>query len=112
MRANRCYPAGQLASRQEGSALCQIQLHQGVVVEEFEPIETSHRLINLSPMYVLEVPDDEFGTLPMHAVVPRFSRTPGSIRRLAPRLNEHSEEIRAELALRARQGSQPHAVEG
>ena len=61
---------------------------------------------------IVEVPDDEFGTLPMHAVVPRFSHTPGSIRRLAPRLNEHSEEIRAELALRARQGSQPHAVEG
>ncbi len=47
---------------------------------------------------IVEYPDDELGSLPMHAVVPRFSETPGSIRRQAPRLNEHSDEIRAELA--------------
>lgn len=51
---------------------------------------------------IVEFPDDELGSLPMHAVVPRFSETPGSIRRQAPRLNEHSDEIRAELALLAR----------
>ena len=51
---------------------------------------------------IVEFPDDELGSLPMHAVVPRFSETPGSIRRQAPRLNEHSDEIRAELALLAK----------
>jgi formyl-CoA transferase len=49
---------------------------------------------------IVETPDEDVGSLPMHAVVPRFSLTPGSIRRLAPRLNEHAEEIRAELARR------------
>ena len=53
---------------------------------------------------IVEFPDDELGSLPMHAVVPRFSETPGSIRRQAPRLNEHSDEIRAELALLAKPG--------
>jgi crotonobetainyl-CoA:carnitine CoA-transferase CaiB-like acyl-CoA transferase len=48
---------------------------------------------------IIEVADDEVGSLPMHAVVPRFSRTPGAIRRLAPRLNEHAAELRAELGL-------------
>jgi crotonobetainyl-CoA:carnitine CoA-transferase CaiB-like acyl-CoA transferase len=48
---------------------------------------------------IIEVADDDVGSLPMHAVVPRFSRTPGAIRRLAPRLNEHAAELRAELGL-------------
>ncbi len=60
---------------------------------------------------IVEVPDEDVGSLPMHAVVPRFSNTPGSIRRLAPRLNEHSEEIRAELALRAQRASQQAATD-
>jgi crotonobetainyl-CoA:carnitine CoA-transferase CaiB-like acyl-CoA transferase len=48
---------------------------------------------------IIEVSDDEVGSLPMHAVVPRFSRTPGTIRRQAPRLNEHAAELLAELGL-------------
>jgi crotonobetainyl-CoA:carnitine CoA-transferase CaiB-like acyl-CoA transferase len=32
-------------------------------------------------------------SIPMHAVAPRLSHTPGSIRRPAPRLGEHDEEI-------------------
>jgi formyl-CoA transferase len=49
---------------------------------------------------IVEMPDEDVGSLPMHCVVPRFSLTPGAIRRLAPRLNEHAEEIRDELARR------------
>jgi crotonobetainyl-CoA:carnitine CoA-transferase CaiB-like acyl-CoA transferase len=49
---------------------------------------------------IVEVPDEDVGSLPMHCVVPRFSATPGAIRRRAPRLNEHANEIRAELASR------------
>jgi crotonobetainyl-CoA:carnitine CoA-transferase CaiB-like acyl-CoA transferase len=42
---------------------------------------------------LVETPDDELTSVPMHAVVPRLSRTPGSIRRHAPRLGEHDDEI-------------------
>jgi crotonobetainyl-CoA:carnitine CoA-transferase CaiB-like acyl-CoA transferase len=47
-----------------------------------------------------EVPDAELGSLPMHAVVPRLSRTPGTIRRPAPQLGEHEEEILGPLRVR------------
>lgn len=36
--------------------------------------------------------------VPMTGVVPRFSRTPGSVRDVGPSLGEHDEEVRAELA--------------
>ena len=48
---------------------------------------------------IVEFDDAELGALPMHAVVPRLSRTPGAIRRPAPALNEHAAELRAELGL-------------
>ena len=48
---------------------------------------------------IVEVPDDELGSLPMHAVVPRLSRTPGALRRPAPDLNQHAAELLAELGL-------------
>lgn len=47
---------------------------------------------------VVREPDDDHG-LPMHNVLPRLSRTPGSIRRPAPRLGEHVEEILDGLGL-------------
>lgn len=40
-----------------------------------------------------EVPDRELGSVPMHTVVPRLSRTPGRIRLAAPQLGEHEEEV-------------------
>ncbi len=52
---------------------------------------------------IVEFPDEDVGSLPMHCVVPRFSATPGAIRRRAPRLNEHADEIRAEIAARRSQ---------
>ncbi len=42
---------------------------------------------------LVEVPDEATGTLPMHAVVPRLSGTPGNFFRPAPRLGEHTEEV-------------------
>jgi len=46
------------------------------------------------------VEDPEIGTYPMHAVVPRFSATPGRIRSVGPRLDQHAAEILAELTAR------------
>ena len=48
---------------------------------------------------LVEMEDAELGSLPMHAVCPRFSHTPGALRRPAPSLGQHNEEIVASLPL-------------
>ena len=48
---------------------------------------------------LVDLPDDEMGSLPVHAVSPRLSGTPGSLRRPAPKLGEHNAEVLAELGL-------------
>lgn len=42
---------------------------------------------------LVTLPDDEMESVPMHAVVPRLSATPGAIRHAAPKLGEHNDEI-------------------
>ena len=42
---------------------------------------------------VVEAPDDEMGEVPMHAVVPRLSGTPGPLRFPAPAVGQHNHEI-------------------
>ena len=48
---------------------------------------------------VVDVPDKDMGTLPMHAVVPRLSASPGVLRRPAPELGEHTAEVLARLGV-------------
>jgi crotonobetainyl-CoA:carnitine CoA-transferase CaiB-like acyl-CoA transferase len=48
---------------------------------------------------IVDVEDAEFGTLPMHDVVPHLSSTPGVWRRPAPGLGEHTRELLAEAGL-------------
>jgi crotonobetainyl-CoA:carnitine CoA-transferase CaiB-like acyl-CoA transferase len=48
---------------------------------------------------VLDVDDAEFGSLPMHNIVPRLSSTPGVWRRPAPTLGEHTDEVLAEFGI-------------
>jgi crotonobetainyl-CoA:carnitine CoA-transferase CaiB-like acyl-CoA transferase len=50
---------------------------------------------------VVEVPDAELGSVPMHNIVPRLSETPGTFRRPAPALGEHTDEILGGLGLSA-----------
>jgi crotonobetainyl-CoA:carnitine CoA-transferase CaiB-like acyl-CoA transferase len=47
---------------------------------------------------IVEMEDRDLGSLPMHNVIPRLSETPGSFRRPAPRLGEHTQEILDALA--------------
>ncbi|MFE0754457.1 CaiB/BaiF CoA transferase family protein [Inquilinus sp. NPDC058860] len=47
---------------------------------------------------IVEVEDADNGSLPMHAVLPRLSGTPGGLRRPAPGLGEHTAELKAEIA--------------
>jgi crotonobetainyl-CoA:carnitine CoA-transferase CaiB-like acyl-CoA transferase len=48
---------------------------------------------------VVEVPDKDMGSIPMHAVVPRLSATPGAIRHAAPELGEHTAEVLGRLGV-------------
>ncbi len=42
---------------------------------------------------VVEAPDAEMGSVPMHNVVPRLSATPGKLRFPAPTLGQHTREV-------------------
>jgi formyl-CoA transferase len=46
---------------------------------------------------VVDAPDDEMGEVPMHAPVPRLSRTPGLLRTPAPTVGQHNDEIYARI---------------
>jgi crotonobetainyl-CoA:carnitine CoA-transferase CaiB-like acyl-CoA transferase len=48
---------------------------------------------------IVEVPDADMGTLPMHNVVPRLSETPGALRAPAPELGQHNRELLGALGL-------------
>lgn len=50
---------------------------------------------------VVDVPDKDMGTIPMHAVVPRLSASPGVLRRPAPELGEHTAEVLGRLGVDA-----------
>ncbi|MBM3217597.1 MAG: CoA transferase [Candidatus Rokubacteria bacterium] len=42
---------------------------------------------------VVDAPDEEMGEVPMHAPVPKLSRTPGVLRTPAPTVGQHNDEI-------------------
>jgi crotonobetainyl-CoA:carnitine CoA-transferase CaiB-like acyl-CoA transferase len=48
---------------------------------------------------IVDLPDAEIGTVPMHNVVPRLSGTPGKLRCPAPLLGEHAAEILARIGI-------------
>ena len=58
-------------------------------------------MIMEDPQYVarediVSVPDPDLGHIKMHAVIPKFSKTPGSVYRSGPQLGEHNESVYAE----------------
>lgn len=46
---------------------------------------------------IIQPEDPEIGPVPMPAILPRFSRTPGQVRSVGPRLGEHNDQIYGEL---------------
>jgi formyl-CoA transferase len=50
---------------------------------------------------VVEAPDEEMGEVPMHAIVPRLSGTPGRLRSPAPKVGQHNREIFARIGYSA-----------
>lgn len=51
---------------------------------------------------LVDMPDAEMGTVPMHAIIPRLSETPGKLRFPAPALGEHTSEILTAIGYDAR----------
>jgi crotonobetainyl-CoA:carnitine CoA-transferase CaiB-like acyl-CoA transferase len=50
---------------------------------------------------VVDLPDEEMGTVPMHTIVPRLSVTPGHLRTPAPGLGEHTAAILGQIGCSA-----------
>jgi crotonobetainyl-CoA:carnitine CoA-transferase CaiB-like acyl-CoA transferase len=48
---------------------------------------------------LVELPDDDMDSIPMHNIVPKLSGTPGGFKRRAPELGEHNAEIIGALGL-------------
>ena len=48
---------------------------------------------------IIDVEDSQFGSLPMHNIVPRLSATPGVWRRPAPELGQHTAEVLEEAGV-------------
>jgi crotonobetainyl-CoA:carnitine CoA-transferase CaiB-like acyl-CoA transferase len=42
---------------------------------------------------VVDMPDEDIGSVTMHNVIPRLSATPGALRRAAPNLGQHTAEV-------------------
>ena len=49
-----------------------------------------------SRQIVVEMPDAELGTVPMHNISPRLLDTPGRFRMAAPKLGQHTEQVLSE----------------
>ena len=52
---------------------------------------------------VVDVPDEEIGSVTVHNVIPRLSASPGALRQPAPKLGEHTAEILARIGIGADQ---------
>ena len=74
----------------------------GDVVEEHRVLldalkhGTPEQLEEVMEAHILEVPDAELGTVPMHNIHPYLSATPGPFRSPAPSLGEHTDDVLAE----------------
>ena len=88
-----------LATRPSGEWLDELDANNvpAMAVLAMDELLTDRHLQAVSFWELIE--DAELGTLRMPGIAPRFSRTPGQIRRLPPRLGEHSVEVLREAGI-------------
>jgi crotonobetainyl-CoA:carnitine CoA-transferase CaiB-like acyl-CoA transferase len=48
---------------------------------------------------IVDLPDEDMGTVPMHNIVPRMSGTPGGFKSPAPSLGQHNAEILGRIGI-------------
>jgi crotonobetainyl-CoA:carnitine CoA-transferase CaiB-like acyl-CoA transferase len=48
---------------------------------------------------LVDLPDEDMGSLPMHTIVPRLSETPGAFTRPAPKVGENNAELLGEIGV-------------
>ncbi|WP_369134031.1 CaiB/BaiF CoA transferase family protein [Modestobacter sp. I12A-02662] len=75
-------------------SLHEVGVPAGLVYEPADMLADPHFQARES---IVHVADEEYGEVAMPAVVPRLSATPGSVRRPAPRLGEHTDAVLTEL---------------
>jgi crotonobetainyl-CoA:carnitine CoA-transferase CaiB-like acyl-CoA transferase len=85
--------AGFIAERTQAGALAFFEAAEVTVGPVCDEADLADHPYVAEREALVEVPDEAAGHLPMHNVVPRFSVTPGALRRPAPALGEHNLEI-------------------
>jgi crotonobetainyl-CoA:carnitine CoA-transferase CaiB-like acyl-CoA transferase len=89
--------AGFIAARTQADALAFLEAAEVTVGPVNDEADLADDPYIAEREVLIEVPDEGAGSLPMHNVIPRFSATPGALRRPAPTLGEHNRKILREL---------------
>ena len=85
--------AGFIARRPQAETLAFFEAAEVTVGPVNDEADLAHHPYVAEREVLIEVPDEAAGSLPMHNVIPRFSATPGALRRPAPALGRHNHEI-------------------
>jgi crotonobetainyl-CoA:carnitine CoA-transferase CaiB-like acyl-CoA transferase len=85
--------AGFIAERTQADALAFFEAAEVTVGPVCDEADLADDAYVAAREILVDVPDGTAGSLPMHNIVPRFSATPGALRRPAPALGQHNLEI-------------------
>jgi formyl-CoA transferase len=91
-----------IAERSQAEALAFFEAAEVTVGPVCDEADLAEHAYVTEREVLVEVPDPLAGSLPMHNIVPRLSATPGALRRPAPALGEHNEELLRALGYDAR----------
>ena len=84
---------GFVGARDRDEALDYFEQQEVTVGPIYDPSQIVHDRHVVAREVIVDMPDDQAGRLPMHNVSPRLSATPGALRRPAPGLGQHNDEI-------------------
>jgi len=90
---------GWFAERDHDEALAIMREAGATVGPIFSPADAAVDPHFIERGVTVALDDADYGQLPMHNIVPRLSATPGVLRRPAPTLGQHNDEILAELGM-------------